>query len=88
MEAQECAELLKQSKYTFDKAYTSLLTRAHQTLDIIKKHIDQPDLPFEETWKLNERHYGLLTGCNKAELANQYGEKQVLYCVIPNVINY
>jgi len=78
-EALECAELLKQSNYKFDKAYTSLLTRAHQTLKIITEHIGQPTLPVEESWRLNERHYGALTGCNKAELAEEYGENQVLY---------
>jgi len=78
-EALECAELLKQSNYKFDKAYTSLLTRAHQTLKIITEHIGQPNLPVEESWRLNERHYGALTGFNKAEVAEQYGEKQVLY---------
>ncbi|XP_015371086.1 PREDICTED: 2,3-bisphosphoglycerate-dependent phosphoglycerate mutase-like, partial [Diuraphis noxia] len=75
-EALECAELLKQSNYKFDKAYTSLLTRAHQTLKIITEHIGQPNLPVEESWRLNERHYGALTGFNKAEVAEQYGEKQ------------
>jgi len=55
------------------------LTRAHQTLKIITEHIDQPNLPVEESWRLNERHYGALTGFNKAELAEQYGENQVLY---------
>lgn len=77
-EAFECAELLKQSNYQFDRAYTSLLTRAHQTLKIITDYIDQPNLPVDESWRLNERHYGALTGYNKAELAEKYGEKQVL----------
>lgn len=81
-EALECAQLLKQSNYKFDKAYTSLLTRAHQTLKIITEHIDQPNLPVEESWRLNERHYGALTGFNKAELAEQYGENQVIYYYI------
>lgn len=78
-EALECAELLKQSNYKFDRAYTSLLTRAHQTLKIITEHIDQPNLFVDESWRLNERHYGALTGYNKAELAEKYGEKQVLF---------
>lgn len=77
-EAHECAELLKQSQYTFDRAYTSLLTRAHQTLRIVAEHIGQPDLPVVESWKLNERHYGALTGHNKSELAKIYGERQVV----------
>lgn len=77
-EAQECAALLKQSNFVFDQAYTSLLTRANQTLKIITEYIDQPNLPVQETWRLNERHYGALTGYNKAELAEKYGKDQVL----------
>lgn len=80
-EALECAELLRQSNYKFDRAYTSLLTRAHQTLKIITNHIDQPNLPVNESWRLNERHYGALTGYNKSELAKKYGEKQVYYII-------
>lgn len=80
-EALECAELLKQSNYKFDRAYTSLLTRAHQTLKIIAEHVGQPTLPVDESWRLNERHYGALTGYNKAELAAKYGEKQVRFVV-------
>lgn len=76
-EAQECAELLKQSDYQFDIAYTSLLKRARETFKTITEHIDQPNLPLEESWRLNERHYGALTGYNKAELANKYGKEQV-----------
>lgn len=62
---------------TFDVAYTSLLTRAHQTLDIIKREIGQPDLKTVEHWRLNERHYGDLTGYNKEEMADKYGLEQV-----------
>ena len=39
--------------------------------------IDQKDLPVEKTWRLNERHYGALTGLNKAETAAKHGEEQV-----------
>ncbi|XP_050544099.1 phosphoglycerate mutase 2-like [Daktulosphaira vitifoliae] len=76
-EARECGSLLKEFDYKFDRVYTSLLTRAHQTLKIITDHIEQPDILVEESWRLNERHYGALTGYNKAELAEKYGEKQV-----------
>lgn len=78
-EANECAQLLQEGNYQFDRAYTSLLHRAHQTLNTIIVRIGQPKLPRVESWKLNERHYGALTGCNKAELAATYGEEQVLY---------
>lgn len=54
-----------------------MLTRAHQTLDIIKKEINQPDLGVIKHWRLNERHYGDLTGYNKEDMAEKYGLEQV-----------
>lgn len=77
-EANECGKLLRQSGYKFDEAYTSILTRAHQTLGIITEVLNQPDLAVEESWRLNERHYGGLTGLNKAEVVQNYGENEVL----------
>lgn len=68
---------LKDAGLEFDVAFTSLLTRACQTLDIIKKEIGQLDLPTVEHWRLNERHYGDLTGYNKEEMAEKYGLEQV-----------
>lgn len=58
-------------------AYTSVLTRAQKTLGAILNEINQTDIPIEKTWRLNERHYGGLTGLNKAETAAKYGEEQV-----------
>ena len=40
-------------------------------------HSGQTDLPVQKSWRLNERHYGGLTGLNKAETAEKHGEKQV-----------
>lgn len=76
-EALDCGIALKAAGLTFDIVYTSLLTRAHQTLDIIKREIRQPDLKTVEHWRLNERHYGDLTGYNKEEMADKYGLEQV-----------
>lgn len=76
-EALDCGKALKAAGLTFDVVYTSLLTRAHQTLDIIKREIGQPDLKTVEHWRLNERHYGDLTGYNKEEMADKYGLEQV-----------
>ncbi|OXA47316.1 Phosphoglycerate mutase 2 [Folsomia candida] len=59
------------------KAHTSQLTRAHITLASILAEIGQADLPTHKTWRLNERHYGGLTGLNKAETVKKYGEEQV-----------
>ena len=47
------------------------------TLGTVLKGIGQEDLPVEKTWRLNERHYGGLTGLNKAETAAKHGEEQV-----------
>lgn len=61
----------------FDRAYTSLLKRAQDTLKIILEEVGQPNLPTEKDQALNERHYGDLQGLNKAETAKKYGDEQV-----------
>jgi len=76
-EARAAGLALKNEGYKFDVAHTSLLTRAQQTLCSILKEIGQEDLKVHQTWRLNERHYGGLTGLNKAETAAKYGEEQV-----------
>uniref|UniRef100_A0A1B6EXH7 phosphoglycerate mutase (2,3-diphosphoglycerate-dependent) n=1 Tax=Cuerna arida TaxID=1464854 RepID=A0A1B6EXH7_9HEMI len=76
-EAHASAKVLKDSGYTFDIAFTSLLTRARHTLDIILSDIGQPDVPVVAHWRLNERHYGDLTGYNKEEMAAKYGLEQL-----------
>lgn len=76
-EATNAGVALKNSGYQFDIAYTSVLTRAQNTLQAILKEIGQTDLPVIKTWRLNERHYGGLTGLNKAETAEKYGDEQV-----------
>ena len=61
----------------FDRAFTSALVRAQETLDIVLKEIGQTSLPVEKDRALNERHYGALQGLDKAETAKKYGEEQV-----------
>ena len=61
----------------FDLAYSSVLQRANETLDIILRELGQTDLPVTKDQALNERHYGDLQGLNKAETAKKYGEEQV-----------
>lgn len=63
--------------YEFDICYTSVLKRAIRTLWFVLDGIDQMWLPVHRTWRLNERHYGGLTGLNKAETAAKHGEAQV-----------
>ncbi len=60
-----------------DVAYTSLLMRAQQTLDIVLRITGQEDVPVHQNWRLNERMYGGLTGLNKKETAAKYGDAQV-----------
>jgi len=76
-EAEAGGKALADAGYTFDLAHTSLLTRAHTTLGKVLEAIKQTDLPVNKTWRLNERHYGGLTGLNKAETAAKHGEEQV-----------
>ncbi|KAH9641305.1 hypothetical protein HF086_013287 [Spodoptera exigua] len=76
-EASAAGKALKSEGYQFDIAYTSMLKRAQITLNTILQEIGQTDIPIEKTWRLNERHYGGLTGLNKAETAAKYGEAQI-----------
>lgn len=76
IEAHNAGKLLKEKGYTFNVAYTSLLKRAIDTLNII---LDEMNLNIEvkKSFKLNERHYGALQGLNKDETRKIYGEEQV-----------
>lgn len=74
-EANQAGEKLK--LYKFDKAYTSVLKRAIDTLKIVLKITGQEKIPVEYDKALNERHYGALQGLNKAEIGKQYGEQQL-----------
>ncbi|MEX2532478.1 MAG: 2,3-diphosphoglycerate-dependent phosphoglycerate mutase [Nitriliruptoraceae bacterium] len=62
--------------HTFDVAYTSALTRAQQTLQLLTEEAGM-SLPIIRDQALNERHYGDLQGLNKAETAKRYGDEQV-----------
>ena len=69
---------IKDSDIKFDIAYTSILSRAIDTLEIILKEIDQENLMVFHDWRLNERHYGALQGLNKENTSKRYGSNQVL----------
>lgn len=77
-EARDAGQLLRREGYSFDLAYTSVLRRANKTLNIVLEELDLLWLPVEHSWRLNERHYGVLQGMNKAEIAARYGDEQVL----------
>jgi 2,3-bisphosphoglycerate-dependent phosphoglycerate mutase len=70
--------LLKAEGFDFDLAYTSVLKRATRTLWHVLDEMDRTWLPVVHSWRLNERHYGALQGLNKADMAKQYGDEQVL----------
>ncbi|MBX3026680.1 2,3-bisphosphoglycerate-dependent phosphoglycerate mutase [bacterium] len=74
-EAARAGALLKGTR--FDLAYSSVLQRASESLDIILRELGQVDLPIAKDEALNERHYGDLQGLNKSETAKKYGDEQV-----------
>lgn len=75
-EAKNAGILLKNNKYNFDIAFTSVLKRANDTLNIVLKEMNL-DILIKYSYKLNERHYGALQGLNKDEMKEKYGEHQV-----------
>ncbi|MET3606056.1 2,3-bisphosphoglycerate-dependent phosphoglycerate mutase [Sphaerotilus sulfidivorans] len=77
-QARQAGRLLKEAGYEFDVAYTSVLKRAIHTLNHCLDTMDRDWLPVVKDWRLNERHYGGLQGLNKADMAKQYGDAQVL----------
>jgi 2,3-bisphosphoglycerate-dependent phosphoglycerate mutase len=76
-EAHAAGQKLKSRGLGFDKAYTSVLTRAQHTLRLILDELGQPDLPTIRDQALNERDYGELTGLNKDDARKRWGEEQV-----------
>jgi 2,3-bisphosphoglycerate-dependent phosphoglycerate mutase len=77
-QAKQAGRLLKEAGLDFDLAYTSVLKRAVWTLWHALNEMDRTWLPVIHNWRLNERHYGALQGLNKADMAKQYGDEQVL----------
>ncbi len=76
-EARRGAQLLQGVGVKINRAFTSVLQRAQETLRIVLEAIRQSDIPIEADQALNERHYGALQGLNKAETAEKFGEEQV-----------
>ena len=77
-EARAAGRLLREERYRFDHAFTSVLKRAIRTLWLALDEMDLMWLPVDKSWRLNERHYGALQGLNKAETAAKFGDQQVL----------
>jgi 2,3-bisphosphoglycerate-dependent phosphoglycerate mutase len=76
-EARAAGALLRDQGFDFDCCFTSLLTRAIRTLDLALHEMDRLWLPVSKDWRLNERHYGGLTGLNKQEMIDKVGAEQV-----------
>ncbi len=77
-QAMSAGKLLKAEGWDFDLCYTSVLKRAIRTLWLTLDEMDRTWLPVVKDFRLNERHYGGLQGLNKADMAKQYGDEQVL----------
>ncbi len=76
-QAEKTGQLLRKTEINFSASYTSVLSRAIRTLNIALHQMDQLYLPVIKDWRLNERHYGGLTGLDKAETAAKHGDDQV-----------
>ena len=76
-EARQAGRTLSNAGLTFDIAFTSVLTRAIRTLWLVLDEMKLMWIPVENSWRLNERHYGALQGLDKAETTAKYGEAQV-----------
>ncbi|MBC7986102.1 MAG: 2,3-diphosphoglycerate-dependent phosphoglycerate mutase [Sphingomonadaceae bacterium] len=76
-EAKAAGELMAARGLDFDLCFTSFQTRAIKTLHIALEAMGRLWLPVEKHWRLNERHYGGLTGLDKAETMTKHGEEQV-----------
>jgi 2,3-bisphosphoglycerate-dependent phosphoglycerate mutase len=77
-EAKEAGRKLKAQGLVFDIAFTSALTRAQHTLDLMLDELGQRGIPVHKHLALNERDYGDLSGLNKDEARKKWGEEQVL----------
>ena len=76
-EARAAGELMAAKGLDFDLTFTSLQLRAIKTLNLALEAMGRLWLPTEKHWRLNERHYGGLTGLDKAETVAKHGAEQV-----------
>lgn len=76
-EALKAGNVLKEYGFRFEIAHVSFLKRAIKTLWLVLEEMDLMYIPIQSTWRLNEKHYGVLQGLNKTETAAKYGEEQV-----------
>lgn len=81
-EAEQAAYLLKQAGFTFDMCFSSTLQRAKTTLQIVLSSMELNKLPTQESWRLNERHYGALEGMERWQAIKKFGIWPILGCQI------
>lgn len=77
-EAKKAGIVLREEGIMPKVAFTSYLNRAIKTLWLALERMDLMWIPVYKSWRLNEKHYGMLQGLNKAETAKKYGDDQVL----------
>jgi len=76
-EARSAGIQMRDKGFEFDCCFTSVLTRAIRSLHLVLHEMGQLWLPVQKDWRLNERHYGGLTGLNKQEMIDKVGAEQV-----------
>jgi 2,3-bisphosphoglycerate-dependent phosphoglycerate mutase len=76
-EARKAGQLIKDTNIDFDSMFTSDLKRAQLTGDLILGKINQEGIPIIKNQALNERDYGSLSGLNKDDAREKWGEEQV-----------
>jgi 2,3-bisphosphoglycerate-dependent phosphoglycerate mutase len=76
-EALDAGRRMQAAGLDFDIGFTSVQSRAIKTLNLALGAMDRAWIPVIKDWHLNERHYGGLTGLDKAETAAKHGEEQV-----------
>ncbi len=76
-EALAGADLLEQANILPDIVHTSLQTRAIRTAELTLGALNRSWIPVKRSWRLNERHYGDLTGLNKTETGEKFGQEQL-----------
>jgi len=76
-EAKDAGRALKKEGFAFNLAFTSVLKRATETLELVLEKMGLEGIEVRKSWRLNERHYGALQGLNKDETAKKYGKGQV-----------
>ena len=76
-QAVNAGRLMKAERLALDACYVSVLTRAIRTANLALRAADQLWIPMVKDWRLNERHYGALTGLEHAPTEAKYGAEQV-----------